>query len=268
MVEKKKTSVKSIKTTKPTKKTKPVVAKPAKSVNVSKKAKSVKPVKKVKVAKSKSVSEKKQSKTSPKTRSTRAMVLYIVSAVVLLWIVFCGVIYMLPCETVHEMGLGRFITKRANFTITSSSKKNPVDRVTLKLEIADNDPARLKGLMGRENLVKNTGMLFDFEEPGDYSMWMKDTLVPLDMVFVNNFNKVIALAPNRKPMSEDLINPCALEFERAVAKHKQPIDEDTFYDNCEEKYSRPSKQTRYVLELPAGTIKESGIRLGDILLKK
>ena len=260
MAEKKKTS--KIKN-QPKKSVKPTSKQ--KLTKVSKATKSVKVSKKANVAKSVST---KKTVTTKKKRSFRAVILYILSIVVLLGIIVYGVISLLPCGYFQQFNLPRFFSKSSKFVVISSAKDNSVERVTLDLEIADNDPARLKGLMGRENLEKNTGMLFDFEEPGDYSMWMKDTLIPLDMVFVNNFNKVIALASNRKPMNENLINPCSLEYEHAVAIGKRPTDEDGFYDACEEKYSRPSKQTRYVIELPAGTIKESGIRLGDILLKK
>lgn len=207
---------------------------------------------KVKTSRAK-VATKAKKTTKPVAKPKHSRLVLFVIAFALIGAIIGGALTLLPCH------------KRAKFAVVA---KDSTERVMLHLEIADTDPARLKGLMGRENIPQNTGMLFDFEEPGDYSMWMKDTLVPLDMVFLNNNSKVIALAPNRKPMTEDLINPCSIEYERAVRISKNPIDEDDFYDECEPRYENPNKQTRYVIELPAGTIKASGIRIGDILLKK
>src|SRR5207253_6255108 len=55
----------------------------------------------------------------------------------------------------------------------------------LKVEIAATEPQRMQGLMRRERLGKDDGMLFIFDEPGYHSMWMKDTLIPLSVAFVD-----------------------------------------------------------------------------------
>jgi uncharacterized membrane protein (UPF0127 family) len=55
----------------------------------------------------------------------------------------------------------------------------------LKVEVAANDPQRAKGLMFREKLGRNDGMLFVFDEPAYHSMWMKNTLIPLSVAFVD-----------------------------------------------------------------------------------
>lgn len=282
------TPAKPAKATKSVKVSKPAVAKksvkaevvatkPAKVAKDVKSAKVVKDVKAVKETKSAKAASKKTKSTAasvkpatkpaqtnvakvvpttPAKKSKKPAIIIATLAVVLLAAIVYGVITLLPC--CHN---------RTRFDVVSA--KDAKERVSLHLEIADNDEARLKGLMGRENLPENTGMLFDFEEPSDdYAMWMKDTLVPLDMVFLNNHSKVIALAPDRVPMTEDLITPCSVEYEHAVARSKNPIDEDAFFTKCEAKYAKPARQTRYVIELPAGTIKANGIRVGDILLKK
>ena len=268
MVEKKKTTKKatSSKTVakasvKKSAKLDPKVAKIVKAIKVergieaTKATKATKPTKvaksSVKTKSSKVKASAKSINTTPNKKHPRIILFVIVFA--LIGAIIGGALTLLPC------------CKRTKFAVVA---KDNTERVILKLEIADNDPARLKGLMGRENIPANTGMLFDFEEPGDYSMWMKDTIVPLDMVFLNNNSKVIALAPNRKPMTEDLINPCSIEYEHALRVSKKVIDEDEFYDKCEPRYEQPNKQTRYVIELPAGTIKANNIRIGDILLKK
>jgi len=55
----------------------------------------------------------------------------------------------------------------------------------LKVEVVATDRARARGLMFREKLGKNDGMLFIFDEPAYHSMWMKDTLIPLSVAFVD-----------------------------------------------------------------------------------
>lgn len=55
---------------------------------------------------------------------------------------------------------------------------------TFQVEIAATYDARLTGLMGRESLAPDAGMLFVFEQPQHLSFWMKDTLIPLDIAFI------------------------------------------------------------------------------------
>ncbi len=153
---------------------------------------------------------------------------------------------------------------KSNYEILDKDRNS---KVNLQLEVADTDPLRLQGLMGRTELAENTGMLFDFEEPGYYAMWMKDTLIPLDMVFLNPNMQVIMLADNRTPMTEDLINPCEVLYEKELDTGRT-INVESFFEKCENFYLRPNNLTLYVIELPAGTIKDANIEIGDILLKK
>jgi uncharacterized membrane protein (UPF0127 family) len=55
----------------------------------------------------------------------------------------------------------------------------------LKVEVALTDPQRMQGLMHREKLAKNDGMLFIFDESAYQSMWMKNTLIPLSVAFID-----------------------------------------------------------------------------------
>jgi uncharacterized membrane protein (UPF0127 family) len=55
----------------------------------------------------------------------------------------------------------------------------------LKVELAIEEPQRLQGLMYRKSLGKEDGMLFIFDEPGYHSMWMKNTLIPLSVAYVD-----------------------------------------------------------------------------------
>ena len=191
-----------------------------------------------------------QKKSQP---SHRARIFLIVGLLLLIVAVVIGIKSFFPCKYKYDYSV---VGKDGN------------EKVALKLEMANNDRTRLKGLMGRKFLPRHTGMIFDFEEPGYYSMWMKDTLIPLDMVFVNNYGRVTVLAPNRLPMDETYINPCMVKFENSSKKMLNAADVEKFFDKCETLYLKPQNLTRYVIELPEGTIKENKIRVGDILLKK
>ena len=75
------------------------------------------------------------------------------------------------------------------------------------VEIA-NDPEEIStGLMNRESLGENAGMLFDFGNPREPAMWMKNTLIPLDMLFMTQDGTVLMIARNAVPGSLRTISP-------------------------------------------------------------
>lgn len=84
----------------------------------------------------------------------------------------------------------------------------PLDIVTahgvrrFKVEIADTDATRERGLMFRTSMAPDRGMLFDFKSPREVAFWMKNTLIPLDMLFISADGHVISIARNAVPMSE------------------------------------------------------------------
>lgn len=196
-------------------------------------------------------------------KSGKKKIWLILFLIVLIVAIVVGALTFCPCKKGNM--------KRYDFKITSADGKT--EKASLKLEVADNDEARLTGLMNRKKIPENTGMIFDFEKPDYYSMWMKNTYVPLDMIFINNDGVVSTLAADRKPLTEDYINPCNLKYEEIVAQHSDDknwsMDDyvDEFFDDCEASFSKPEKATRYVIEVPAGTIKKAGIEYGDKLSK-
>ncbi|MDD7972642.1 DUF192 domain-containing protein [Roseinatronobacter alkalisoli] len=67
------------------------------------------------------------------------------------------------------------------------------------VEIADTDPARAQGLMNREYLPRSAGMLFIFDGPTSPSFWMRNTLIPLDMIFIDPTGAVTHVHHNAIP---------------------------------------------------------------------
>jgi hypothetical protein len=76
-----------------------------------------------------------------------------------------------------------------------------------KVEIADTPEAIRQGMMFRESMAPDAGMLFDFGEVRDVSMWMKNTLISLDMLFIDADGRVIAIAHNAVPGSTRSLGP-------------------------------------------------------------
>jgi uncharacterized protein len=99
------------------------------------------------------------------------------------------------------------------------------------VELATNDADRERGLMFRKELPEGHGMLFDFQTEQQVSFWMHNTYIPLDMIFIAADGRVVHIAENAKPMSDDLIPSV------------RPI--------------------RAVLEVIAGTVRKLGIASGD-----
>jgi uncharacterized membrane protein (UPF0127 family) len=71
-----------------------------------------------------------------------------------------------------------------------------------KVEIADTPSSREQGLMYRKALAPDRGMLFDFKTPQPVAFWMKNTLIPLDMIFIAPNGRIISIARNAQPLDE------------------------------------------------------------------
>ncbi len=90
----------------------------------------------------------------------------------------------------------------------SALRTEPLEVITKKrvahftVEIAETEATREHGLMFRKQLGAGQGMLFDFKIPQPVEFWMKNTLIPLDMVFIAQDGRIVSIARNATPMSE------------------------------------------------------------------
>jgi hypothetical protein len=94
----------------------------------------------------------------------------------------------------------------------SAATIEPIEIVTatgahrLRVEVAKTPKEREKGLMFRASLPEDGGMLFDFYEERPIAMWMKNTPLSLDMIFVGRDGHVVSLAMGTEPFSERVIS--------------------------------------------------------------
>ncbi|MGO9774504.1 MAG: DUF192 domain-containing protein [Roseiarcus sp.] len=93
---------------------------------------------------------------------------------------------------------------------------------SFQVEIAADDAAREKGLMYRRFMPADRGMLFEFEREAPVAFWMKNTYIPLDMIFIARDGSVTRIAADAQPLSEAIVpsgGPCVavLELNGGVA---------------------------------------------------
>ncbi|HOI97814.1 MAG TPA: DUF192 domain-containing protein [Candidatus Pacearchaeota archaeon] len=103
-----------------------------------------------------------------------------------------------------------------------------------EIEIAKTPADRARGLMFRESLGENEGMLFVFDREEKHSFWMKNTLMSLDIVWMDAVGEIVGISENTAPCAVD---PCPSYVPGGMAK--------------------------YVLEIVAGQVQKIGARIGD-----
>jgi len=113
-------------------------------------------------------------------------------------------------------------------TVSATIKDKP-----FTLEIADTQEKRERGLMFRESMPADHGMIFIFDVADKYAFWMKNTLIPLDIVFLDAHGKVIDIEPRQ-------------------AQDETPMG--------------PDEPESYVIELNAGAAKTLGLVKGDVIV--
>ncbi|MBI5261696.1 MAG: DUF192 domain-containing protein [Bradyrhizobium sp.] len=119
--------------------------------------------------------------------------------------------------------------RAASFQTLEIVTRNGVQ--VFSVELATTPKEKETGLMYRKELADGKGMLFDFSPEQEVSMWMKNTYISLDMIFIRADGRIIRIAENTEPMSTRIISSNGL--------------------------------ARGVLEVPAGTAQKYGIRPGD-----
>ncbi|AXC49844.1 DUF192 domain-containing protein [Paracoccus suum] len=85
---------------------------------------------------------------------------------------------------------------RAAFTLPDGSTRD------IAVEVVDTPDSRARGLMFRESLAPEHGMLFIYEAPSEVAFWMRNTLIPLDMLFIDPAGRVAHVAANAVPHDE------------------------------------------------------------------
>ena len=91
---------------------------------------------------------------------------------------------------------------RADCSLDQVDLKGDWGRASFRVEIADDEQERAKGLMNRQHLDRNAGMLFLYETPQSVAFWMHNTLIPLDMVFIGPDGVVTSVHAEAKPLDE------------------------------------------------------------------
>jgi hypothetical protein len=76
---------------------------------------------------------------------------------------------------------------------------------TLRVEVVDTPEGWQRGLMGRTSVAPDQGMLFDYRQPRQVTMWMKNTPLSLDMIFIDESGRVVRVADRTQPFSETQI---------------------------------------------------------------
>lgn len=116
-----------------------------------------------------------------------------------------------------------------------------VEKTELIVEVANSMEEREKGLMEREKLESDRGMLFQFEDEAPRAFWMKNTKIPLDVIFFSAKKEVVSFV--------EWMNPCL------------PAGQAGGTPQCQSYLS--GAPAMYALEVPAGFIKEKAVKIGD-----
>jgi hypothetical protein len=147
----------------------------------------------------------------------------------------------LACATLAACAVGG-CAALAQFTLPRGEVVFP-DKTRVVVEIAQTAESRTRGLMFRASMAPDEGMVFVFDEVGFYPFWMKNTLIPLDLIWVDPQYRVVHVAHSVPPCKAD---PCP-----------------TFPPP-----NSPEGDALYVVEVVSGFSKKHAVKRGDLLVFK
>jgi len=137
--------------------------------------------------------QSKHSSKKPIEKKYYAIAGVLIAAIIILF-VFPGILNKENSEEVYYM-----FQKEGELIISDSTN---VRKAAIDIEIADTDYERQLGLMKRLSMNEKQGMLFIFPVEERQSFWMRNTLISLDMIFINSNKKIITIHKNTKVLSE------------------------------------------------------------------
>ncbi|PIR94756.1 hypothetical protein COT95_02465 [Candidatus Falkowbacteria bacterium CG10_big_fil_rev_8_21_14_0_10_37_6] len=147
---------------------------------------------------------------------------------------------------IASMGLSTFLIIFGSIALNKYTQADHstgnIDKVCLGdqcfvVEIAQTPAERIYGLMHREYLDDKSGMFFIFDKSEEHNFWMKNTLIPLDIIWIGQDKKIVFISKNTLP--------------------------------CQTKYCpriKPEVESRYVLEVNAGAVDKYNLKLGDLVI--
>jgi len=139
----------------------------------------------------------KQEESAPSKKNYKPLIVKIGITIIVLAVISIFVLNNCQDET-SEMHYYTF-KKEGELTFVDSVD-NPI--VKIDIEIADNEYERQLGLMNRESMEENQGMLFIFPQERYQSFWMLNTMFSLDIIFVNSNKEIVTIHKNTAPLSE------------------------------------------------------------------
>jgi len=146
-----------------------------------------------------------------------------------LWVALFSLWLIGPLALSAHIGDALAQMRRDTLTLVTSNGRH-----VIKIEVAETNEEKALGLMFRTSLADDAGMLFPYTPPQETGMWMRNTYIPLDMIFIREDGTVHLIETNTEPLSERVI------------RSRGPISA--------------------VLELAAGNAGRLGLKVGDSVL--